>query len=232
MPTYLLHGFRWPRPLVRIHIILQNIDDAAAEWLVAQGTTAALIENFEELWPDAMSHLPNLRFIEQYDPNDLRASAASQPFAYVADVVEEVTLGLDVDEVRGKGVGNEQWGALMEIRDKLAPDEKVGWYVVVCGDEERWAPPTVDLLRGGVPREGFNGVQTNEPPMAQQPSETASSASSDAIRSASRSDTLAGGVSGMTLEQRPANNPPPEPVKKEKGVKKWFGSGSLSRRKR
>lgn len=227
MPTYLLHGFRWPRPLVRIHIILQNIDDAAAEWLCAPTTTAALLDNFEELWPDAMSHLPNLRFIEQYDPNDERATAASQPFAYVADVVEEINLSIDVDEVRGKGLGNDQWGALMEIRDKLAPDEKVGWYVVVCGDEERWAPPTVDLLRGGIPREGFNGVQINEAAVAHHRSETASSGSSDAYRTGSRSDALASGVSAMSLDPR-APTSSPETVKKERGsVKKW-----LSRRKR
>lgn len=149
MPTYLLHGFRWPRPLIRIHIILQNIDDAAAEWLCSPLTTEALLTNFNELFPDSMPHLPGLRFIEQYDPNDLSASSLSQPFAYVADVVEEVKLGVDIDEVRGRGVGQEQWGALMEIRDRLAPDEKVGWWVVVCGDEERWAPPTYDLIRGG-----------------------------------------------------------------------------------
>lgn len=36
MPTYLMHGFRWSRPLIRIHIILQNLDDAAAEWVVGK----------------------------------------------------------------------------------------------------------------------------------------------------------------------------------------------------
>lgn len=149
MPVYLLHGFRWPRPLVRIHIILQNLDDAAAEWLVAPNTTLALLKNFHQLYPESMEHLHHLRFIEQYDPADTSAAAASQPYAYVADVVEEIKLGVDIDEVRGRGVGNEQWGAMMELRDKLAPEEKVAWYVVVCGDEERWAPPTVGLLQGG-----------------------------------------------------------------------------------
>lgn len=81
-----------------------------------------------------------LRFVEQYDPNDLSASA-SQPFAYVADMVEEVKLGVDIDEIRGRGLNNEQWTAIMELRDKLAPEEKVGWYIVVCGDEERAVPP-------------------------------------------------------------------------------------------
>lgn len=49
-------------------------------------------------------------------------------------------MGVDVDEIRGKGVPNDQWAAIMELRDQLAPEEKVAWYIVVCGDEERWAP--------------------------------------------------------------------------------------------
>lgn len=141
MPVYLLHGFRWPRPLIRIHIILQNLEDAAAEWLVAPDTTETMLENFHEIFPDTMKYLPTLRFVEQHDPDDISPAAGSQPYAYVADVVHTIKLGLDVDEIRGKGVSNEQWGALLELRDKLAPEEKVGWYVVVCGDEERFAPP-------------------------------------------------------------------------------------------
>lgn len=143
MPTYLLHGFRWPRPLVRIHIILQNLDDAAAEWLVAPQTTRAILGNLHDLYPDTMEHLPGLRFIEQYDPTDLSVEAASQPYAYVADIVEEVRLGVCIDEITTKGISNEQWGSILELRDRLAPGEKVGWFVVVCGDEERWAPPVL-----------------------------------------------------------------------------------------
>lgn len=155
MPTYLLHGFRWPRPLVRIHIILQNLDDAAAEWLVAPNTTAALLRNFHELYPSSMSELPQLRFIEQYDLADESAGSGNQPYAYVADVVHEIRLGVAVDDVISQGIGNEQWSAMIELRDKLAPEEKVSWYVVVCGDEERWAPPTVSMLHSGI----YNGTE-------------------------------------------------------------------------
>lgn len=140
MPVYLLHGFRWPRPLIRIHIVLHNLEDAAAEWLVAPATSHSLRENLNELYPDCMEHLPHLRFVEQYDPSDTSASAKSQPYAYVADVCQEIRLGIDVDEVRGKGVPNNQWAMIMDLRDKLAPGESVAWFVVVCGDEDRWAP--------------------------------------------------------------------------------------------
>ena len=159
MPVYLLHGFRWPRPLIRIHIILQNLDDAAAEWLIAPATTRALLLNFKQLYPDVMASLPSLRFYEQYDPHDISDSGKSQPYAYVADIAEEIKLGAEVDAIRGRGVSNEQWAGLMELRDKLAPDEKVSWYVVVCGDEERWAPSTVGLLESnGLPSSMGNGT--------------------------------------------------------------------------
>ena len=174
MPVYLLHGFRWPRQLVRIHVILQNIDDAAADWLIAPMTTRALLRNFKQLYPEIMQSLPTLRFYEQYDPTDIGESGKSQPYAYVADIAEEIKLGAEVDSIRGRGVSNEQWAGLMELRDKLAPDEKVSWYIVVCGDEERWAPSTVGLLENGggspygngtvnSPRENGHGRQSGAP---------------------------------------------------------------------
>lgn len=161
MPTYLLHGFRWPRPLIRIHVILQNLDDAAAEWLMAPATASTLHANFASLYPDLMPSLPSLRFIEQYDPSD--DTTKSQPYAYVCDQVHEVSLGVDIDEVRGKGVANEAWGALVELRDNIAPGEKVAWFVVVNGDVERWAPPTVGLLDGSQGESGGSGGSHRSP---------------------------------------------------------------------
>lgn len=141
MPTYLVHGFRWPRPLIRIHIILNNLDDCAAEWLMSPISTSSIRANLVQLHPSCMTHLPQLRFIEQFDPSDL--SSKSQPYAYVCDVVHEIRLGVEIDSVRGKGLSNEVWGAMVDLRDSLAPGEKVAWFVVVCGDDERPVPPTV-----------------------------------------------------------------------------------------
>ena len=116
---------------------------------MAPKTTLALLKNFNELYPECMIYLDKLRFVEQYDPNDESIEASSgQPFAYVADMVEEIKLGVEIEDIRGRGLNNDQWTAIMELRDKIAPDEKVGWYVVVCGDEERYAPPTSDSTEG------------------------------------------------------------------------------------
>lgn len=78
--------------------------------------------------------------MEQYDPADVGPSALSQPFAFVADKVEVCRLSVDVGEVIGQGVAAEGWGALVELRDQLAPGEKVGWWVVCNGDEQRLKP--------------------------------------------------------------------------------------------
>jgi hypothetical protein len=142
MPTWIVHGFRWPRPQIRIHIILQNLDDAAPEWLMAPATAACMMENFKQQWPEEMKQLPNLRFIEQYDPEDL--TAKDQPYAYVCDQVHEIKLGVDFDDLRGGGVKEDQWAAIAELRDKVAAGAKLGWFVVVNGDVERWAPPLDD----------------------------------------------------------------------------------------
>jgi hypothetical protein len=66
------------------------------------------------------------------------------PYAYVCDQVHEIKLGVDFDELRGGGVAEDQWAAIADLRDKVAPGEKLGWYVVVNGDVERWAPPLDD----------------------------------------------------------------------------------------
>lgn len=109
---------------------------------MAPATTACMTKNFADQWPEQVGQLPGLRFIEQYDPEDL--TVKDQPYAYVCDIVHQVKLGIEVDDVRGAGVAENQWAAMAELRDKVAPGEKLGWFVVVNGDVERWAPPLDD----------------------------------------------------------------------------------------
>ena len=142
MPTWLVHGFRWPRAQIRIHTILQNLDDVAPEWIMAPATSACLHENFKQQWPDTVARLPGLRFIEQYDPDDL--TVKDQPYGYICDQVHDIKLGIDIDEIKGDGVPDDQWAAIAELRDKVTPDAKLSWFVVVNGDVERWAPPLDD----------------------------------------------------------------------------------------
>ncbi|KAI1379497.1 hypothetical protein F4677DRAFT_334270 [Hypoxylon crocopeplum] len=50
MPTYLCHGFRWHRRSIRYFVVIQNVDDAAPEWIVARPSSVALLDQFYELF--------------------------------------------------------------------------------------------------------------------------------------------------------------------------------------
>ena len=288
MPTYLIHGFRWNRASIRIHIILQNLEDAAAEWIIAPATSITLLNSFYSMFdflppsnPPQPTYYPppppipaedayfqeqlakpaktlskkhsrsmaslrslgrrqrrpttsgngapasnnlNVRktsmnsdsrprtsaatstsghdrhdmkgehmnggpkkpafndwsvvkLLEQYDPQDMYS--VSQPYAYVADHIVEVTLGVSMaDEMckyetkvkaeegllspsipgtpgspaMGEDIGSpgisardlrrksRRLGWFEKLRDQLQKDGDIGWFVVVCGDEERESP--------------------------------------------------------------------------------------------
>lgn len=126
-----------------------------------------------------------MKLLEQYDPTDMYST--SQPYAYVADYMVEVTLGASLtdemskyeaqlrnDDVpdtpvseeapdmnglngagdattltNGRGLGRKtgQPGWFEKLRDGLQNGCDIGWYVVVCGDEERAPPPTEETLQ-------------------------------------------------------------------------------------
>ncbi|PTB63931.1 hypothetical protein BBK36DRAFT_1083641, partial [Trichoderma citrinoviride] len=46
MPTYLCHGFRWTRRMIRIFVILEDLDDAAPDWITGRHSSAAILERF------------------------------------------------------------------------------------------------------------------------------------------------------------------------------------------
>lgn len=77
--------------------------------------------------------------MEQYDPANI--TVKNQDFAYVADIVHEINLSADIDELRDGHTPYEKWEALRQLRTKLAPHEKVAWYIVYCGDLERSFSP-------------------------------------------------------------------------------------------
>ncbi|KUJ16905.1 uncharacterized protein LY89DRAFT_684910 [Mollisia scopiformis] len=279
MPTYLVHGFRWRRDSIVIHTILQDLEDAAPNWIMAPRTSISMLNSFYSMYdflppsspPPAtysppvpqvekpapepkkenngprtltkankgsMSSLrslgrknkpPNLgskgtnghtastsssdsrpspstqtsacevkkeprfnewsvvKLLEQYDPEDIQT--ASQPYAYVADYMVEVKLGVSLNEemfkyeadqkaeeailnahnapptpgtpaspapnaiggmtspslsIREARRRSRRLGWFEKLRDGLQKEADIGWYVVVCGDEERMVPTTIE----------------------------------------------------------------------------------------
>ena len=99
--------------------------------------------------------------LEEYDPADLET--VSRPYAYVADYVARVDSSAGVGaemaayEERAARAGA---GWFPMLRDQLQEGEEIGWYVVVCGDEERetglppFVPEPEDEEVGGGEGEG------------------------------------------------------------------------------
>jgi hypothetical protein len=234
MPAYLCHGFRWHRRSIRVYVVVQNIDDAAPEWIIAPASSTAILESFYTLF-DFLPELPPrqqqhgrqqsedgdkakrknagagrtqdppefaippptvppkhddvlhnewsaVKLLEEYDPTNL--DAVSRPYAFVADYVTRVDLSVSVAEeivryeerqarlpadVRAVSmVGNQsdefykqkkassstgrRGGWFEKLRDQLQRGEDIRWFVVVCGDEERFVPE--DIKYQGRPRDG------------------------------------------------------------------------------
>lgn len=149
----MLHGFRWPRAGftgIRVYIVLHNLEEAAAEYIQQPLTTELLLESFQKTQADLMPRLPELHFIEQYDPQDESSSTVSQEYAYVGAKVVTIPDGedanMDIEKVveQGSGLSSDATQALEALRDRLAPGEKIGWFMVYNGDPDRWYPSSED----------------------------------------------------------------------------------------
>ncbi|KAJ9132518.1 hypothetical protein NKR23_g11185 [Pleurostoma richardsiae] len=66
MPTYLCHGFRWHRQSIRVYVVVQNLDDAAPEWVVRPASANALLGSFYDLF----DFLPYCAPPGSLDPDD------------------------------------------------------------------------------------------------------------------------------------------------------------------
>ncbi|KAL9126978.1 MAG: hypothetical protein Q9217_004060 [Psora testacea] len=137
MPIYLIHGFRWSRKAIRIHVILHNVEDAAPDYTMSTSSNRAMIASLRRLYPQLLAALPDLQMVEEYDPGDESASSSMQEYAYLADKVVKHNTGIDVKEVQDQGIAPAQWDAMADLREEVANGEKLGWWVVFNGDPER-----------------------------------------------------------------------------------------------
>ncbi|KAL5348455.1 hypothetical protein ACLOAV_006938 [Pseudogymnoascus australis] len=102
-----------------------------------------------------------VKLLEQHDPLN---PAISEPYAYVGDALVRISLSADIGaeiaayesrqghRKEGASMGElrrleREEGWIGKLAGKLEPKENVGWFVVVCGDEER------SFGRGGGDRE-------------------------------------------------------------------------------
>lgn len=135
MPLYFAHGFKWSRKDIRIFIILHDIDDASADWVQNDSTNKAFRKVLSGLYPGILKKVPNLQFIEQYDPED--EDVSFQPYAFVVDKLHTADLSINASKALSEGVGGATWDAMGDLKDGLAKNAEMGWYAVWNGDPVR-----------------------------------------------------------------------------------------------
>ena len=73
-----------------------------------------------------------VKLLEEYDETE--KEHASRPYAYVADYVLRIDLGVDIAAEMKRHESADWFG---KLRDKLQEGQEMGWYVVVCDDCDR-----------------------------------------------------------------------------------------------
>ncbi|EFQ98566.1 hypothetical protein MGYG_01593 [Nannizzia gypsea CBS 118893] len=157
MVVYIVYGFRWSRvgtltaPGIRPHIVINDLLDAASDYIQEPRTAKEVIQSFERIDANIPSHIPDLALIEQYDPEDTRTSTLCQPYAFVCSKVVPIGdgsepqfnsfLSLDLEDFisKGPGLSAEALATFANLREVLAPGEKIGWWIVYNGNPERFS---------------------------------------------------------------------------------------------
>ncbi|RYP37218.1 hypothetical protein DL767_003037 [Monosporascus sp. MG133] len=101
MPTYLCHGFRWHRDAIRFFVIVQDIDDAAPEWVVAPRSSAALLAEFYELF-DFLPHRNGSQPADAYPARHAPSLSNQDPLGEPAESEDRRTHRKSVARKRSK----------------------------------------------------------------------------------------------------------------------------------
>ena len=130
----------WRRTPIREFVILQDVNDAAPDYLMQATTPAAMKAALTKLHPNIMNRIPEIHFIEQHDPANENPDAVTQPYAFVADKVHEDPLHMNVRAVQENNpITAAAWDAFADLKEALSVKSEIGWYVVYNGDPKREA---------------------------------------------------------------------------------------------
>ena len=108
--------------------------------IMAGGPPASVTSDSATATPIA-TPTPTSPLLEPATPASAKRSSKGSVSAGIAAAAAAKTqaLSLNIEEVvaEGPGVTAPAWEAFAELRDKIAPGEKIGWWVVYNGDPER-----------------------------------------------------------------------------------------------
>lgn len=89
MPTYLCHGFRWYRKNIRIFVMVNDLEDAAPDWIISPDSSSSILNVFLDLY----EFLPELD--SESEPATSSAPAAPAPDS---DGNHKLKADISVDE--------------------------------------------------------------------------------------------------------------------------------------
>lgn len=95
MPTYLCHGFRWQRRSIIVYIVVQNVDNAAPEYIIRQGSPYSLISSFYTLF----DFLPDCVF-----PPTRSSSIATRTYSIDRSSIATSSVKDDIDTISYRAI--------------------------------------------------------------------------------------------------------------------------------
>lgn len=140
MPTYLCHGFRWKRRSIRVYVVVQNLDDAAPEWVVKRGSPRSLIESFYNLF----DFLPECTF-----PPTRRSSLAPRSYSQshsldrssIADDDDDAASHYTARSARGRSRSRSRTVVAQQSQPQLQSQSQSQSQYHQDRDQETPAPP-------------------------------------------------------------------------------------------
>ncbi|KAH8718592.1 hypothetical protein HC256_003224 [Beauveria bassiana] len=118
MPTYLCHGFRWHRRDLRVFVILNNLEDAAPDWVLGETTATLLLDRFTKTF----DFLPKISDAEAEAACNPKTSA--QPTAPLQHHDDDFTLPPSRVPIAHDPVLQYTWSPV-KLLEEYDPDETV-----------------------------------------------------------------------------------------------------------
>ncbi|KAF4998864.1 hypothetical protein FDECE_11677 [Fusarium decemcellulare] len=114
MPTYLCHGFRWNRRAIRIYVILNDLEDAASNWIIAPATSSSILNQFYDSYDFLPSPAPSTPTSVSKNP--------TQPEGQHKHVDDDLSLPPSRVDPAHDGVLMHPWSAV-KLLEEFDPEE-------------------------------------------------------------------------------------------------------------
>ena len=150
--------------MIRIHVIINNLENAAPDYTMATKTNDVFVTNLQTLYPELTKRLPKLQMVEEYDPHDFNDEGREE-YAWVANYTVSLNslvqsdeeqkkkaqskrlstpskstpnnIGARIESTISSGMDSDAVEAITGIRDQVAGGQEVGWWIVFNGDPQR-----------------------------------------------------------------------------------------------